>query len=266
MEKTGQVQSPDGSVIGFEVRGSGPPIVLVHGTTADRTRWLTVVDQLAARYTVYAVDRRGRGLSVEESAEPHSIQREAEDVAAVVEAAGTGVYLVGHSFGAICSLEASMLTAAIGRMVLYEPPIPTPGHAVFPPGALDRVRAGAASGDREQLLQVFFREVIELPEAAIDELRSTPVWPARLKAAHTLLREGEAVESYEIPDGLSSISIPVRVFLGTESPHYFRPAAEGVLAAIPGADLVPMVGQAHNAMDQDPEQFVAAVFGFADEA
>lgn len=91
------------------------------------------------------------------------------------------------------------------------------------------------------------------------------MWQARLNASHTLLREGEAVEADELPKRQSEIDLPVRVLLGTESPHYFRPAAEAVVAGIAGADLVPMLGQAHNAMDLDPEQFVAAVFAFADD-
>jgi pimeloyl-ACP methyl ester carboxylesterase len=211
--ENGSVRARSGAVIGFERFGSGPPMVLVHGGTADRTRWTPVIAPLAQRFTVHVVDRRGRGLSVHEVG-PYPITREGEDIVAVAEAAGTEVYIVAHSYGAICALEAALLTPAIGRMVLYEPPIPTPGHAVFPPGAQDRLRAAANANDPEQILEVFFREVIELPDPAITTMKQTPMWQARLAAAHTLVREGDAVEAYEASDRLSAISVPVRLFLG----------------------------------------------------
>jgi pimeloyl-ACP methyl ester carboxylesterase len=255
------VRSRDGSLIGFERFGAGAPMVLVHGGTGDRTRWTPVASALAERFTVHAMDRRGRGLSDREALD-YTVRREGEDVAAVVEAAGRDVYLVGHSYGAICCLEAAQLTSAIGRMVLYEPPIPTPGHPVFPPGAQERLRSAAASNDPERILEVFFAEVIELPPGAIATMRAAPMWQARLDAARTLLREGDAVESYRLSEDLASIAAPVRLFLGTESPHYYRPAIEAVASRLPVADIVPMSGQAHLAIDHDPEQFVASLLAF----
>lgn len=237
-------------------------MVLVHGGTGDRTRWAPVSGALAERFTVHAMDRRGRGISADE-ADDYAIEREGEDVASVVEAAGRDVYLVGHSYGAICCLEAAPFHSAVGRMVLYEPPIPTPGHRVFPPGAQERLRAAAESGDAEAILQVFFSEVIELPQERIDAMKATPMWRARVAAAPTLVREGDAVEAYRLSKDLSSIAVPVRLFLGTESPHYYRPAVEAVAQRLPNADVVAMTNQAHLAIDQDPGQFVAAVVAFA---
>ena len=96
------VISPDGTVIGYESVGGGPPMVLVHGSTGTRARWCSVTPTLAQRYTVRAMDRRGRGLSTAE-VEPYSLGREAEDVAAVAEAVGGDVDVVGHSYGALAS-------------------------------------------------------------------------------------------------------------------------------------------------------------------
>jgi pimeloyl-ACP methyl ester carboxylesterase len=238
-------------------------MVLVHGSTGNRLRWAPVLEPLAEHFNVHVMDRRGRGLSTDE-AEGYAIRREGEDVAAVVEAAGSDVFLVGHSFGAICCLEAAPLTDALGRMVLYEPPIPTPGHAVFPPGAQERLRAAAARADREEILRVFFSEVIELPLPAIEAMRATPLWDARLDAAPTLVREGDAVEAYRLADDLASVDVPVRLLLGTESPQYYRPAVEAVEGVLARSETVPMIGQAHLAIDNDPDQFVAALLTFAD--
>jgi pimeloyl-ACP methyl ester carboxylesterase len=253
------VRSPDGTVIGFETLGDGPPMVLVHGTGADHTRWAGVRDRLAERYRLHLVDRRGRGLSRDEAA-AYDIRREAEDIAAVAEAAGGDVYLVAHSYGALCALHAVRVTDAVTRLVAYEPPRPKPGEHVVGPDARSRMRAAAGP---EEVLEIFLREALGLPPADIDAMRRTPVWPARVAAAPTIPRELEVVEGMEFGGWLGEIGVPVRLFAGTESPAYLRLAAEEVAARIPAADLMPMLGQAHQAMDFDPDQFVEAVFGFS---
>ena len=111
-------RSKDGTPIGYEKTGSGPPLVLVHGTGADHTRWNPLLARLGEHFTVYAMDRRGRGGSGDAPA--YAIEREFEDVAAVIEAAGESVCVLGHSFGAVCSLEALRLTDRVKRAVLYE--------------------------------------------------------------------------------------------------------------------------------------------------
>src|SRR5437667_5494724 len=102
------IASNDGTSIAFTRGGTGRPLVLVHGTTADHTRWMPLLPELEARFTVYAVDRRGRGGSGD--AEDYSIEREFDDVAAVVDAIAEPVFLLGHSYGAVCALEASLRT------------------------------------------------------------------------------------------------------------------------------------------------------------
>lgn len=91
------------------------------------------------------------------------------------------------------------------------------------------------------------------------------MWQARLAAAPTLVREGDAVENYRLPRQLASVTAPTQLFLGTESPHYYRPAIEAVARLLPQAEIVPMLNQAHLAIDQDPEQFTAAIIAFGDE-
>jgi pimeloyl-ACP methyl ester carboxylesterase len=114
------IKSNDGTLIAFRKTGSGPPLVLIHGGTADYTRWNPVLPELEQKFTVYAVDRRGRGRSTESG--EYSIQREFEDVAAIADATGEPVYLLGHSLGAFISLEAALLTKNIRKLILYEPP------------------------------------------------------------------------------------------------------------------------------------------------
>jgi pimeloyl-ACP methyl ester carboxylesterase len=240
------VRSPDGSVIGYKTFGDGPPMVLVHGTGADHTRWAAVRDRLARRYRLHLVDRRGRGLSRDQADEAdeatvYDIRREAEDIAAVAEATGGGVYLVAHSYGALCALHAVRVTDAVARLVAYEPPRPKPGGFVIGAEPLGRLRAAA---DPERILEIFLREALRLSPADIDAMRRTPVWPTRVAAATTIPRELEVVEGMVFDGWLNGIGVPVRLFAGTESPEYLRLAAEAVAQRIPGADLVPMAGQA----------------------
>ncbi|MFJ8387689.1 alpha/beta fold hydrolase [Streptomyces sp. NPDC094438] len=261
MSTLNSVESRDGTVIGFEVLGQGPPMVLVHGGTNDRSGWTSVLAMLAERFTVHLLDRRGRGLSTAERG-PYELRREGEDIAAVAESAGPDVYVVGHSYGALCSLEAALVTDAIGRMFLYEPPAPTEGRVVVPPGTIERIRAAAAAGDSAAILETFFHEVIQMSTRDVQMMRGTPIWSARLSVAPTIVRELDSVENFDISDRFGKITIPVRLLLGTESPAYFRPAAGAIAAQLPHADLVPLHGQGHLGVSGDPDQFVAAVLAF----
>src|SRR5205085_11481698 len=114
--------------------------------TADHTRWAPLLPALDERFTVHAVDRRGRGASGDDR--DYAIEREFEDVAAVVDAIGGPVHLLGHSYGALCALEAALRSDRLRSLVLYEPPIPA-GVTIYPPGMIDRLQALLDAGDRD---------------------------------------------------------------------------------------------------------------------
>ena len=257
-------KSLDGSIIGFESHGGGPPMVLVHGSMADRTRWAPVLAQLAEHFTVHVLDRRGRGLSAQETS-PYDIAREGEDIAAVAEMVGGDVFVVAHSYGALCSLEAALRTDAIARMFLYEPPARTPGHEVTPQATLERLRTASLSGDQEAVVEIFFAELIHASPTDIAAMKRAPIWQARLAAAPTIVRELDSVERFDLSDRLAQIRVPVRLLLGSESPAYFRPAAEAIARQIASAEIVSLHGQAHMGIDHDPTQFFATVMTFAEE-
>ena len=129
-----KVVSEDGTPIAVWRSGAGPPLVLIHGAAADHNRWAPVLPALEERFAVFAVDRRGRGRSGD--AADYALEREYEDVVAVVESAGAEVSVLGHSYGGICALEAALLTDAIRALVLYEPPM---GYLKSPPHVVDRL-------------------------------------------------------------------------------------------------------------------------------
>jgi pimeloyl-ACP methyl ester carboxylesterase len=213
---------------------------------------------------VWAVDRRGRGLSGD--AVDYDIEREADDLAAVLEAAGSGSVLLAHSYGATVALAAADRLASSGNLdglALYEPALQTPGHDIVDEPTFQQMQSMLADGERDGALTLFFQRVIGLPDAAIDAMRPTPVWAARLAAAHTITREGYAAGGFSLDaSSVSALRCPVLVLRGTESPPWLRSAAAAVHGAIPDSRLVELDGQAHMAMDTAPEAFAREVNAF----
>jgi pimeloyl-ACP methyl ester carboxylesterase len=253
--------SPDGTVIAFWSAGSGPPLLLVHGTTADHGRWSRIWPALASDFTVYAMDRRGRGGSGD--AADYSLAREGEDVAAVVESIEDTVNLLGHSYGALCALEGAMLTARLRTLILYEPPLPG-GDRLVPLDVISRMGALIAAGEREQALATFFSEAVGLADEEIDALRAHPAWPGRVAAAHTIGRESRVELDYRIDiERVRGIRTPTLFLLGSESRAPFHEATRTLRDAIPGSGLHVFEGQQHIAMDTAPDEFVEVVKRFA---
>ena len=254
------ITSKDGTAIAFSRSGTGPPLVLVHGTTADHTRWKPLLPQLEPRFTVYAVDRRGRGGSGD--APHYAIEREFDDIAAVVDAIDEPVALLGHSYGAVCSLEASLRTRNLRKLVLYEPPIRTAGP-LYPPGTAQRLQALLDAGDRDGVVATFFAEVVRAPAEELRLLRTLPNWPARVAAAHTIPRELRINDDYHLDaTRFTAMHVPTLLLLGGSSPPMFKAAIEAVAAALPHARVVVMPGQQHAAMNTAPDLFLREVLGF----
>ena len=152
-----RVESRDGTEIAVWTSGHGPPLVLVHGAVADHTRWRPLLPHLEPHVTVHAMDRRGRGASGD--APGYAIEREFEDVAAVVDAvadaSGFAADLYGHPFGGLCAFGGATLTAGIGKLVLYEGWPPADARArELPPGVGGRLDALLAEGNRDGVVQL----------------------------------------------------------------------------------------------------------------
>lgn len=256
--------SKDGTPIAYHRSGAGMPLVLVHGTGGAYARWAPILPALEKQFTVYAVDRRGRGESGE--ARTYAIEREFEDVAAVVDSIGDQVNLLGHSFGGICALEAALLTPRLRKLVLYEPPLPVPCVTIYPEGVIDRLDALLDAGDRSAVLTTFMREVVRMPEYELDLFKSSPAFPARLAAAHTLPRELRAHEAYRFePERFKNLRVPTLLLLGGDSPQFFRSAIEAVNAILPNSRIVELPGQQHIAMDTAPDIFIRELVTFLAE-
>jgi pimeloyl-ACP methyl ester carboxylesterase/SAM-dependent methyltransferase len=261
------VTSRDGTRIAYWKSGSGPPLVLVHGTTADHTRWAGILPELERHFTVYAVDRRGRGGSGD--APEYAIEREFEDVAAVVEAIEEPVFLLGHSYGALVSLEAALLTGNVRRLILYEPPLPAAATDLFSEGVLDRIQLHVDRGELEAGLTLFFREVVRMPDHEFEVYSKLPAWQVRIGMAPTIPRESFAEMGYQFdPARLAELRVPTLLMMGGDSPAAFRSVLLQLHDALPESRVVVLEGQQHVAMDTAPELFLGEVkrFLLADDA
>lgn len=257
------VTSQDGTNIAYWRSGAGSPLLLIHGATADHTTtWRFVLPEMERRFTVYAMDRRGRGGSGDSPA--HELQREAEDVAAVVDAIGEPTDVLGHSYGALCALEAARLTTHIHRLILYEGPLRDADELM--PGQIERLEALLRAGDAEGVLTTMYREVVAMPPEEFELLRSQhDAWAARLANAPSLPRELRAVQGYTFePQRFAAMQTPTLLLVGGDSPSRELENARAVAQVLPNAHVVAIPGQQHVAMYMAPDLFVGEVVRFLD--
>lgn len=254
------ITSKDGIAIAYARSGHGPPLVLVHGTAADHTRWAPILATLEQSFTVYAMDRRGRGASGDSAV--YAIEREFDDVAALVDSIGEPVALLGHSYGALCSLEAGLRTDRVRTLLLYEPPIPA-GLPIYEPGSIERIQALLDSGDKAGTVATFFATIAHMPDSELAMLQSLPNWAARVAAAHTIPRELRADEGYRFDAArFEAFEAPTLLLLGGASPPFFKAAIDAVHAALPSSRIVILPGQQHVAMNTAPALFLHEVLAF----
>ena len=184
------VRSKDGTLIAVECAGAGPSLVIVHGGIGDRSRWTSLFPLFASRFRVCAMDRRGHGASGDSP--QYSLQREAEDVAAVVNSRPGTVFVLGHSYGAVCALEAAFLTDKISKLVLYEPPLQDLDHSAV----AARMERMIQEGDREQALVTFLQEIVMISPNEVAAMKARPSWPGRVATIDSSIRQVRALAAY----------------------------------------------------------------------
>jgi pimeloyl-ACP methyl ester carboxylesterase len=255
------ITSGDGTRIAYGRSGSGRPLVLVHGTSVERSSFRFVEPLLTDRFTLYSVDRRGRGESGD-STDGYAIEQEFADIAAVVDSLAEPADLLGHSYGATVALGAARLARNVRRLILYEP---APGVPQVDPELLARLDALLAEGERERLLSVFLTE-LGLDPDALEQLRASPTWGLRLATTHTIPRELRAEESYR-PDSaaFASLTVPALLLLGSESPRWAKKGTEVVQSVLPDTRVAVLQGEGHIALMTAPELVADEVARFLGE-
>lgn len=196
----------------------------------------------------------------------YELEREFEDVAAVVESIDEPVTLLGHSSGALLSLEAALRTDDLHELVLYEPPIPVGDHELYDEDVLAEMNRLLDDGENERVLVLFLREIAQSSPEEIDAQRSAPDWQDLVDAAHVWPRSVQAVGEYEF-DAARFTEMTTRTLLlsGSESPPFLRDATMSVHDALPNSRLVTLDGHGHEAMLTAPERFIAEVLTFVSE-
>jgi pimeloyl-ACP methyl ester carboxylesterase len=252
------VTSPTGVRIACQVEGEGTPLVMVHGAGSGRWSFDLVRPHLEDRFAVWALDRRGRGDSGDE--EPYSIEREFEDVAAVVREAGPGALLFGHSYGGLVAAGAAARLDGLSGLAVYEGPM----GGVLADGAWTaRFEQLVQSGDRDAASRDFMSDIGGYTDAEIEAMRGTPAWQARLDASPTVPRELRAERAFAIDAlCLGDFVVPTLVLVGSESPDWAQRSTRAFAAAIPGAELHTLDGHGHGAAVSGPELLAAELVGF----
>ncbi|MDJ1430556.1 alpha/beta hydrolase [Halostagnicola sp. A-GB9-2] len=262
------ITSADGTEIAFERTGSGPPLVLITGgATNDHTRWeqAGVRPTFAEHCTVYAMDGRGRGESGD--ADEYALEREVEDVTAVVDAVDGPVTLLGHSVGALYPLEAALRTDNLGKLILYEPPIAVGDHELGVEEVVTEIETLLNDGEKEQALVLFLQAVGGLSPEELDALCSAPTWQDRVDVAHIIPRGLQAADEYEFDASrFAGLTTPTLLLSGSESPPLYKDGIEALNKALPNSRIVTFDGHAHVAILTATDRFIDEVLAFTRES
>ena len=257
------VTSADGTRIAFWREGSGPPLLLVHGGVCDHLAWYYVVPLLAQKFTVYTYDRRGRGESG--NTPPYSVEREVEDVAAMLAAIGEPAHLLGHSAGGMLALAAAERTNDLLSLVLYEPAFLIEGARARPgPEVLEQMKSLLAAGDRDEVIRMAIRQTVEFSEDQIAAMEVGPGWEQLRSVAHAIPQDWELWGQPLVAERVSTVQTRTLLLMGSESPLWLKAAARAVLAALPCATLGVLEGQEHHATITAPQMFAQAVVDFVE--
>ncbi|RZS37149.1 pimeloyl-ACP methyl ester carboxylesterase [Herbihabitans rhizosphaerae] len=239
-----KVTSVDGTTIAFDRAGSGPAIVFVVGAFNDRSTCAPLADALASDHTVITYDRRGRGDSGD--TRPYAIEREIEDLDALIAEAGESAAVFGYSSGAILALRAAERGSAITRLALYEPPADLDGRAARPAGIVDRLAALVAEGRRGDAVQLFQRELIGMPEQVLAQIRQAPFFGALEEFAQSVVYDATIVVEGVTRAGLSNVDTATLVISGSASFLDLPEAARVVAEALPNGRHHSLDGQTHD--------------------
>lgn len=258
------VTSADGSRIAFWREGSGPPLLLVHGGVCDHLAWYYVLPFLAKKFTVYTYDRRGRGESGDTP--PYSVEREVEDLAAMLAAIGEPAHLLGHSAGAMLALMAAERCDDLLSLMLYEPAFLIEGVRKPPgPEVLEQMKSLLAAGERDEVIRMAIRQTVEFSEDQIGAMEVGPGWEQLRSVAHSIPQDWELWGQPFIAERVSAVRTRTLLLMGSESPLWLKAAARAVLATLPHATLEVLEGQGHHATITAPQMFAKAVLKFVEE-
>ncbi|MDC0771171.1 alpha/beta fold hydrolase [Streptomyces sp. HD] len=252
--------SADGTSIAYEIRGEGPVVILVSGAMSTGGTVAPLAVALADRFRVAVYDRRGRGQS--RDTPPYAVEREVEDLAALIEAVGGEAALCGVSSGGALVLEAAASGLPVRQVAVYEVPF-----AVYEGGAkeraeyTERLTEALAQGSRGDAVELFLR-LTGMAEQMIQGARQSPMWPGMERIAPSLAYDNAVMGDGLVPrDRLASIGIPVLAVAGSASPAWMHEAARAVAETVPEGAYRSLAGQTHMVEPEVLAPVLAEFFG-----
>jgi pimeloyl-ACP methyl ester carboxylesterase len=263
------VTSADGTVIGYDKTGTGPALILVDGALCYRAFGPAkqFAEAMKDRFTVYTYDRRGRGESTD--TQPYSTEREVEDLAALIEAAGGSAFVFGQSSGAALALDAADSGLPITRLAVYEAPFAvSPDARTEPPDYYPNLTAALAEGRRGDAVKLFMK-LVGAPGVMVAIMRLTPPWSKLKDVAHTLPYDrallAGATSGQPLPvDRYANVKVPALSMAGGKSDEWFRTAMRQIADRLPDAEYRTIDGQNHMLKAQAVAPILKAFFGAGD--
>ncbi|HLV97425.1 MAG TPA: alpha/beta hydrolase [Ktedonobacterales bacterium] len=256
----GKVLSKDGTPIAFDQSGVGEPLIVVGGVLGDRSQQAPLAALLSAHFTVFNYDRRGHGESGDTP--PYAIEREIEDLDAIISEAGGSAFVYGTSgLGMLC-LEAAArgLSAEIKKLAVWEPPYFLEGaRPPLPPDYREQLERMLAEGRRGDMIELWMTKAVGMPPEFVAQMRHAPFWSAQEAFAHTLVYDAILTGDFSLPtERIASVTVPTLVIDGGET-LWLSQAAQAVADALPHAQRRTLKGQPHNV---DPEALAPVLVEF----
>jgi len=240
-----KVSSSDGTSIAFDRTGEGRPVILVCGGSTDRMANAPLAALLGRDFTVFNYDRRGRGDSGDTA--PYAVEREVEDLEAVINEAGGSAFVFGTSSGAALALEGAASGLAVTKLALWEPPYVPEGGPRPPADTASTFTELVAAGRRGDAVEFFMTKVVGLPPEFAAQARNAPFWASQEALAHTLAYDATIMGDYSLPsERAASVKVPTLVLDGGASFDWMSETARALADTIPDGQHRTLEGQTHD--------------------
>jgi pimeloyl-ACP methyl ester carboxylesterase len=258
-----KVTSKDGTTIAYETSGKGPAVVVVGGILGDHSQQAPLAALLAERFTVFNYDRRGHGESGDTP--PYAVEREIEDLEAIIKEAGGSVFVYGTSGCGVLALEAAAhgLAPRMKKLAIWEPPyIVDDSRPAAPQDYEEQLTKLLSEGRRGDMVELFFTKAVGLPVEFVAPMRQAPFWPAQEALAHTLIYNAMIMGDFSLPaERVATVNVPTLVIDGGETP-WLSHASQAVADILPNAQRHTLKGQPHNVA---PEAIAPVLGEFFDQ-
>jgi pimeloyl-ACP methyl ester carboxylesterase len=247
--ETQRTTSADGTTIGYQAYGEGPAIVFVSGATQRKEDWTELAEAMAeAGFRAVTYDRRGRGDSSDTT--PYAVEREIEDLAAVITANADSAGIHGQSSGGALANRAAAAGLPITSMSAFETPYRV-GEGPKPPADyVEHLQELYDADDPSAMLEYFMTAGVGQPQEQVDQMKQLPFWDSLVPIGRTVLYDGRCLGGSQAPlpaELLASITIPVLTLGSTGSPDWLRAGAEASAEAVPDGRYVVLEGEFHGA-------------------